>query len=74
MTNNSRLKKQLNKLHLGKFAYAACFFKALKRQKTFELTVASPNFPTKIFHMHFCVRSLINPILAVASPSFPKLD
>ncbi|MDE6375794.1 MAG: lipid kinase, partial [Ligilactobacillus sp.] len=53
ITNNSHLKNQLNKLHLGKFAYATCFFKALRRQKNFELTVTSPNFPPKNFSRAF---------------------
>lgn len=72
MTNNSRLKKQLNKLHLGKFAYAAWFFKALRRQKTFELTVASPNFPTKNFSHAFLCTITDQPYFGGGVALFPQ--
>lgn len=72
MTNNSRLKKQLNKLHLGKFAYAACFFKALKCQKPFELTVISPNFPAKNFSHAFLCTITDQPYFGGGVALFPK--
>lgn len=72
MTNNSRLKKQLNKLHLGKFAYAACFFKALKCQKPFELTVTSPNFPAKNFSHAFLCTITDQPYFGGGVALFPK--
>lgn len=72
MTNNSRLKKQLNKLHLGKFAYAACFFKALKCQTPFELTVTSPNFPAKNFSHAFLCTITDQPYFGGGVALFPK--
>lgn len=72
MTNNSRLKKQLNKLHLGKFAYAACFFKALRRQKAFEVTVVSPDFPAKNFSHAFLCTITDQPYFGGGVALFPK--
>ena len=72
ITNNSPLKNQLNKLHLGKFAYATCFFKALRRQKTFALTVTLPNFPPKNFSHAFLCTITDQPYFGGGVALFPK--
>ena len=72
ITNNSQLKNQLNKLHLGKFAYATCFFKALSQQKPFTLTVTLPNFPPKNFSHAFLCTITDQPYFGGGVALFPK--
>lgn len=72
ITNNSHLKNQLNKLHLGKFAYATCFFKALSQQKPFALTVTLPNFPPKNFSHAFLCTITDQPYFGGGVSLFPK--
>lgn len=71
-TNNSHLKNQLNKLNLGKLAYAACFFKALRQQRPFKLTVTSPDFPTKTFLHAFLCTVTDQPYFGGGIALFPK--
>lgn len=71
LTNHSPLKRLLNKYHLGFLSYAALFFKALKKQKTFRLIVSSSK-GTQIFDQAFLCTTTNHPYFGGGVALMPK--
>ncbi|MGR3741936.1 diacylglycerol/lipid kinase family protein [Companilactobacillus sp. DQM5] len=74
-TNNSKLKKILNTLHLGKLSYVSQLVKVFFQQKSFNLQVS--DFTTKkefLFENVFLVTTTNHPFFGGGVPIIPNAD
>lgn len=71
ITNNSKLRKWLNRIHLGKFSYGINVIRTLMTQSTFEVTIKTPT-RQKTFFNAYLVTTTNHPYFGGGIPIYPE--